>query len=174
MAKVLIVSDSHGLRSELEQLRRRYEDEVDLFLHCGDSELSNDDQALQGFSVVRGNCDFGSAFSSEVVEELASLRFLVVHGHLHSVKSSLIKLSLRAEEVNANIVCFGHTHVLGAEMVRGKLFINPGSLLLPRGRREKTYCILDIQDKSIELHVYDFEHGEMMDLRRTFDYNEFG
>ncbi|MDQ0157343.1 metallophosphoesterase family protein [Robertmurraya andreesenii] len=174
MAKVLIVSDSHGLRSELEQLRSRYEHEVDLFLHCGDSELSSDDQVLQGFSVVRGNCDFGGAFSNEVTCELAGLRFFVVHGHLHAVKSSLINLSLRAEEVNANVVCFGHTHILGAEMVRGKLFINPGSLLLPRGRREKTYCILDIQDKSIELHVYDFEHGEMMDLRRTFDYNEFG
>lgn len=168
MTKVLIVSDSHGLRSELVELKKRHGHEIDLLIHCGDSELYNGDEELQDLAVVRGNCDFDEAIPSERIEEVGGRRFLVVHGHLHSVKSSLIKLSLRAEEVNAQVICFGHTHVLGAEMVRGKLFINPGSLLLPRQRREKTYVILDIQGNAIDLHVHDFDHGELMDLQRTF------
>lgn len=171
MTKVLIVSDSHGLRSELLELKKRHED-IDFFIHCGDSELPYQEKELEHFHVaVGGNCDFDASLEKEVVKELGGLRFLVVHGHLHSVKSSLMKLSLRAEEVNAKVVCFGHTHMLGAEMVRGKLFINPGSLLLPRGRKEKTYCLLEIKESGLVLCVYDFEHGEIMDLRRTFKYS---
>ena len=40
--KVLFVSDSHGLTAELEILVEKHQDEVDLFIHCGDSELAPD------------------------------------------------------------------------------------------------------------------------------------
>lgn len=170
MTKVLIVSDSHGLRTELVELRKRHGEEIDLWIHCGDSELSDRDKEVQNFSIVRGNCDFGSAFDDEVIEEAGGLRFFITHGHLHSVKSSLMKLLYCAEEVNAQIICFGHTHVLGAELVRNKLFINPGSLRLPRERKERTYVILHIKGKTVEFHVHDFDHGEKLDLRRTFEF----
>lgn len=172
MVKVLIVSDSHGLRSELLELKRRHE-EAELFIHCGDSELSHDHKEIEHFTVVRGNCDYEPTFENEWVGEVAGRRFLVVHGHLHSVKSSLMKLALRAEEVNAMIICFGHTHMLGAEMVRGRLYINPGSLLLPRGRKEKTYCLLELEEDIISLRVFDFEHGEIEDLQQTFESRKF-
>ncbi|MDF1506924.1 metallophosphoesterase [Robertmurraya sp. DFI.2.37] len=168
MAKVLIVSDSHGQRIELTELKARHEKDMDLMIHCGDSELSKQDKELQGFHVVRGNCDFGNDFEKELIKELDGYRFFVAHGHLFSVKSSLIQLQYRAEEVNADIVCFGHSHLLGAEMVRNKLFINPGSLRLPRGRRERTYVILNIQGTTVDVHVYDYDSGEMTDLRQSF------
>lgn len=171
MAKVLIVSDSHGQRSELAELKKRHEQEVALMIHCGDSELSVEDKELHGFSAVGGNCDFYGNFENEALEEVGGLRFFVTHGHLHSVKSSLMKLLYRAEEVNAQIVCFGHSHVLGAEMVHNKLFINPGSLRLPRGRKERTYVILEILGSKVELQVYDFDSGEMVELRRTFEFD---
>ena len=44
--KVLFVSDSHGLTAELEKLVENHQDEVDLFIHCGDSELDPDDPAI--------------------------------------------------------------------------------------------------------------------------------
>jgi uncharacterized protein len=170
MAKVLIVSDSHGQRSELEELKNRHEHEVELMIHCGDSELSSGDIELQSFSVVGGNCDFESKLESELIHDVEGYRFFITHGHLHSVKSSLMKLLYRAEELNAQIICFGHSHILGAEMVRNKLFINPGSLRLPRGRKERTYVILEIKGDVIELLVYDYDQGEMVELRRTFSF----
>lgn len=172
MTKVLIVSDSHGLRKELNELRNRHDTEVDLWIHCGDSELSGGDEEIENFSIVSGNCDFGRDFENELIVESSGLRFFITHGHLHSVKSSLMKLLYRAEEVHAQIVCFGHTHVLGAEMVRNKLFINPGSLRLPRERKERTYVILDIQGSKIEFHVYDFDQGELVGLKRTFEFDK--
>lgn len=36
---VLIISDSHGLEEELQTIAKRHEAEVDLMIHCGDSEL---------------------------------------------------------------------------------------------------------------------------------------
>lgn len=49
----------------------------------------------------------------------------------------MLSLTYRAKELNAQIVCFGHSHILGAEMMDHILFINPGSLLKPRGHKEK-------------------------------------
>ncbi|WP_019154732.1 metallophosphoesterase [Robertmurraya massiliosenegalensis] len=172
MAKVLIVSDSHGQREELSELKVRHGQDIDLMIHCGDSELSKKDDEIQAFSVVRGNCDFGNDFDTEIIKEVGELRFFVTHGHLFSVKSSLMQLQYRAEEVNADIICFGHSHVLGAEMVRGKLFINPGSLRLPRGRRERTYVILDIEGTTVNLHVYDLDKGELAEFNQTFVFNK--
>lgn len=141
MTKVVIMSDSHGLTEEIELIKER--EKADYVLHCGDSELSESAKELEGVYTVAGNCDFYGNFPKEIIKEINGLTFLVVHGHLHNVKMSLMNLSYRAEEVNADIVCFGHSHIAGGEKIENKLFLNPGSIHLPRMRREKTYCVLE-------------------------------
>jgi uncharacterized protein len=168
MSKVLVVSDSHGWTSELMQIKDKHKDEVDLMLHCGDSELYVDDQAIENFVVVRGNCDFEQSFPEESVQTIANKKILITHGHRYHVKSSLMSLQYRAEEVSANIVCFGHSHILGAEVINGILFLNPGSIRLPRIKTEKTYIILKIIDNKILLNVYDIKLGLLPDL--NFEY----
>ena len=168
MSKVLIVSDSHGLTKELEILRARHVKEVDLMIHCGDSELMPDDQAIAGFLTVMGNCDFGG-YPLETIAEVSGRKIFFTHGHRYSVKSSLMNLKYKAEEVKAGIVCFGHSHVLGAEVIGSTLFLNPGSIRLPRERLEKTYIILDLNDDRIKLSVYVLNGREMKDLERVFN-----
>src|SRR5699024_11368057 len=51
-----------------------------------------------------------------------------------------------AEELGAQLICYGHTHVADARQLNNQLFINPGSIRLPRSRPEKTYCILRWED----------------------------
>ncbi|AND41698.1 MULTISPECIES: metallophosphoesterase [Cytobacillus] len=165
--KVLIVSDSHGLTSELSQIREMHPD-MDLMIHCGDSELQADHDSLRGYAAVRGNCDFEAAFPEDRVEEAGGLRFFVTHGHRYSVKSTLMNLSYKAREMEADIVCFGHSHGLGAEMSDGILFINPGSIWLPRGRKEKTYVILEARGKDVTLDVYDLSNGKIPELTQNF------
>ncbi len=58
MSKVLIVSDSHGLTKELEDLRERHGKEVELMIHCGDSQLMPTDQAISGYLTVYGELRF--------------------------------------------------------------------------------------------------------------------
>ncbi|MFF2447752.1 metallophosphoesterase family protein [Neobacillus sp. NPDC058068] len=168
MSKVLVVSDSHGLTKELEVLKERHKGEVELMIHCGDSELSPDDKAISGYLTVLGNCDFGGGYPLEATSEVAGRKFLVAHGHRYSVKSSLMNLNYKAKEVKADIVCFGHSHVLGAEVIDGILFLNPGSIRLPRGRMEKTYVILDLLDEKIKLSVFEINGREITELAREF------
>jgi uncharacterized protein len=168
MSKVLILSDSHGLTTELLHIKEKHEDEVDILLHCGDSELRADNPALEGFIVVRGNCDIDEDFPEDSVQTVGNRRMMITHGHLYRVKSSLTSLSYRAQELNAQIVCFGHSHILGAEMLNGILFLNPGSIRLPRQRKEKTYCILELLDDKIILNVYDINLGLLTEFNHEF------
>ncbi|PLR98065.1 metallophosphoesterase [Bacillus sp. T33-2] len=168
MAKILIVSDSHGSAGILGKLKARHRQEVDLMIHCGDSELEADDLAISHYTAVRGNCDFHPGFLEEAVEEVNGHRILITHGHRYNVKASLLSLSYRAEEVKADIVCFGHSHQLGAELIKGVLFINPGSILLPRGRRERTYVILELTENHAYIRVFDYDRGELEELNMSF------
>jgi uncharacterized protein len=168
MSKVLIVSDSHGLTKELKVIRERHLNEVDLMIHCGDSELMPTDKAISGYLTVMGNCDFGAEYPLETTSEVAGRKFFITHGHRYSVKSTLMTLKYKAEEYHADIVCFGHSHVLGAEVVGGILFINPGSIRLPRERFEKTYVILDLQTDKVNLSVFELSGRELTQLAQEF------
>ncbi|MGG1677615.1 metallophosphoesterase family protein [Neobacillus sp. NRS-1170] len=168
MSKVLVVSDSHGLTKELEILRERHLNEVDLMIHCGDSQLMPDDQSMSGYLTVMGNCDFGGGYPLDTTTEVAGRKFFITHGHRYSVKTSLMNLKYIAQEVNADIVCFGHSHVLGAEVIGETFFVNPGSIRLPRERLEKTYVILDLFVDKIKMSVFELNGREILELSREF------
>ncbi|MEH7074840.1 metallophosphoesterase family protein [Neobacillus drentensis] len=168
MSKVLIVSDSHGLTKELSVIRERHVNEVDLMIHCGDSELPPDHPVMSGYLTVLGNCDFGGGYPLETISEVAGRKFFITHGHRYSVKSSLMNLKYKAEELHASIVCFGHSHILGSEVIDGVLFLNPGSIRLPRGRIEKTYLVLDLLDEKIKMSVFEVSGREIAELAREF------
>lgn len=163
--KVLILSDSHGLTDELVEIKKRHYDEVVEIIHCGDSELPSSATELSRFVVVRGNCDFDQAFPNDKLIDVGSIRFYITHGHLYNVKMSLMNLRYRAEEMGAKVVCFGHSHIAGAEVIDGILFVNPGSILLPRMRKEKTYAILEsIDEKEVVVKFYDLNGFEITTL----------
>ncbi|KHD86926.1 metallophosphoesterase [Heyndrickxia ginsengihumi] len=166
--KLLIVSDSHGLTSELLELKERYGKEVDAMIHCGDSELQADQEEIKDFLTVRGNCDYERKFPLDIKTEIEGNNIFVTHGHHYNVKMTLMNLSYKAKEVNADFVFFGHSHILGAEMIDNRLFLNPGSLLMPRGRVEKTYAIVEKTEQTIRISFYTDRHEELQDLRQIF------
>jgi|SRR5690625_250061 len=159
--KVLIMSDSHGLENEITMIKERHE--IKNLIHCGDSELDMDASEMEGFLKVAGNCDFDARYPEEQVVDIGELKFLIVHGHLHGVKSGLTTLSYRAEELGAQVACYGHTHIADVSKIDNQLFINPGSIRLPRNRSEKTYCIMTWEDKSsISIQYYTLS-GEVVE-----------
>ncbi|WP_226036500.1 metallophosphoesterase [Aquibacillus saliphilus] len=163
MPKVLIVSDSHGLTEEVNLIKQRHINDVEQMIHCGDSELEMDSDELNQFMKVAGNCDMDARFLDEVDFAVTDLRFFVTHGHLFQVKSTLAPLSYRAEELEAQVICFGHTHIAGAERVGKQLFINPGSIRLPRVRKEGSYAILSWESKNnVLVEFFDIE-GELLE-----------
>ncbi|MDE5052280.1 metallophosphoesterase family protein [Niallia taxi] len=87
-------------------LKARHQEEADLFLHCGDSELPIDDKAISGYVVFQGNCDYFSQYPEDSIQEMNGKKLLMVHGHLYGVKSSVSRLFYRAKDVCAQIACF--------------------------------------------------------------------
>nr|WP_275006545.1 hypothetical protein [Niallia taxi] len=54
------------------------------------------------------------------------------------------------------------------EMIEDVLFITPGSLRLPRGRMEKTYVILSVEDTILKTEMFDFDKGLLPELTAEF------
>ena len=156
--KLVVMSDSHGDKETVKAVSAL---SADAIFHCGDSELSFDDPVLHTMYKVRGNCDRDVRFPLSVVADVQGKKVLVVHGHEHDVKSSLMGLYYSALEHGANIVLFGHSHLYGAEMKDGILFVNPGSTMQPRGGREATYAVIE-WDESVEI-IFKNNLHEMVD-----------
>ncbi|MEK3890552.1 metallophosphoesterase [Bacillus sp. FSL K6-3431] len=166
--KLLVVSDSHGDRTALEELKGKYLNKVDAMIHCGDSELTADDPAIDGYSIVAGNCDMDSRFPEKLILEIKGVNIFVAHGHLHQIKSSLLPISYKAKEYDAKFVFFGHSHLLGAEMIDGTLFLNPGSISYPRGGNERSYAIIEENKTGMTVKFLNENHHEISQLTRTF------
>lgn len=153
--KIIVMSDSHGDRETVRVVSER---SADAYFHCGDSELSFDDSSFRGMYKVGGNCDFEPQLPQEVLATVEGKRIFMVHGHNHGIRNSLMNLYYAGKEHEADIVLFGHSHLYGAEMQDGMLFVNPGSTRLPRGGNEPTYAVIE-WNEDINVEFRDMEHN---------------
>ncbi len=148
--KAIIVSDSHLNSQVLSTIRERHLAEGELFIHCGDSQLMANATALEGYLTVRGNCDMDLSLPNEHIISIDDrYTLLVTHGHLYDVKYSVHRLHYKALESQANVVFYCHSHEIGCELIDQTLYLNPGSVLLPRNTREKTYARVTFGDEVI-------------------------
>jgi len=129
--KYLVVSDTHGGRSALEELL--YSGNYDGFIHLGDgakeaSEISDlfPDKIFLG---VTGNCDYYQTdVPAERVARVGGVMTLLCHGHRYGVKGGLGTLAERAKMAGCRAAFFGHTHIPVVKTLGGVLLLNPGSL----------------------------------------------
>lgn len=145
MKTFVIVSDSHGHREKLEQLRPLFA-ENDYIVHLGDGqgdlrEITR--EFPKKVYSVKGNCDF-FAGEEEGVIEVESVSVFYCHGHKYGVKSGLKKLALRAKEAGCEVALYGHTHCADIRYEEGVLCINPGALA---SYTEPSYCYLAVHGK---------------------------
>ncbi|MFJ7971153.1 metallophosphoesterase family protein [Psychrobacillus sp. NPDC096389] len=155
--KILVMSDTHRDTETMERVIDHWTD-VDAVIHCGDSELPTSYFEHKSVHIVQGNCDMDGAFPEEVILQIENETILIVHGHRHQVKTTLMPLKYRADEVQASVVCFGHSHLLGAELQNDILYINPGSLHKPRGRKDKSYAIIEKVEHAWDILYFSSEH----------------
>lgn len=173
--KILIVSDNHGDREILSDLVREYQDKVDLMIHCGDSEMSPDDELFSVLKTVRGNNDFQPGFQEQQLLEINGERILVTHGHLQNVNGGLTKLSLLAQQEQASLVFYGHTHQLNTVYDQSILYLNPGSISLPRGQYAGiggTFAIVAVDASEIEVQYYNRGHQPISELKFRYSCEE--
>jgi putative phosphoesterase len=137
MKTALVMADTHGHKARIALALKRFAD-VDMIFHLGD--YSRDAELLRTMTKkpvysVRGNCDISAAAEAERLLTFEGVRVLMVHGHRQNVKSSLLNLGLYAQEQEANIALFGHTHMPTEQYYENVLLYNPGSLGEPRDLR---------------------------------------
>lgn len=110
--KILVLSDSHGAVSPMEQAVEQTS--PDLILHLGDcwrdGERLHDRFPSIPLEQVPGNCDFRPTEPAERLLELRGKRILLCHGHTYGVKQSLVTAGFAAEEQQLDLFLFGHTH----------------------------------------------------------------
>ena len=135
MIKAVIISDTHGNLGAIEKLLPIMK-ESDAVFHLGDfsSDIKPFSGEIKKLYSVNGNCDGGG---EDLIAEIGGLKILLTHGDRYGVKTSMLKLLLRAKEAKVQAVFYGHTHIPREKTVEGIKFINPGSMTR---YGEKTYC----------------------------------
>ena len=128
--RILVLSDTHGdYRSMMEAVQQQ--PTAEMIIHCGDgkSQVEDLEHAFPDKKIVavRGNCDWSCNLPDTQTIEAAGKTIFVTHGHLFQVKFTPYQLICAAQEADAGIVCFGHTHCAMNEYYEGLYMLNPGS-----------------------------------------------
>ena len=147
--KILVLSDSHGNISNMEEAVER--EKPDMILHLGDCWRDAERLAERYPDIlmehVPGNCDCRPEEPLEKLVILGDCRVLICHGHTYGVKTSLLAAGLKAEQDQLDAFLFGHTHKPYMEEDNELLVLNPGSLSLPRQEGHRpTYIVMEIAD----------------------------
>lgn len=148
--KIGVLSDTHMMKRYMDKTIP-YLKECDLIIHAGDNFA--DSKYLHsmtgvGIMAVKGNCDFEHV-EEELEFEVGNKKIFLCHGDNYGVKYGISNLEVKAENINADIVIFGHTHTPICLEKNNILYINPGSVSLPRGVDYRSFIILDIKDERI-------------------------
>ena len=145
--KILIVSDTHRHNTNVLDVVEKVKP-IDLLVHCGDIEGSEDIIAQAAgcpVQIVQGNNDFWSAMPREKEFLIGEYKVWLTHGHNYyvSMNYEIIKQEARSREVD--IVMCGHTHKPVVDISPDLTLINPGSMSFPRQDGRKTsYIIMEV------------------------------
>lgn len=93
---------------------------------------------------VRGNCDSEvdqmvlkyPIMSDYSMIYLNDKRVYITHGHIYNKDNPLLMSE-------GDILLYGHFHIPMIEKIDGKLFLNPGSISLPKNNSEHSFGILE-------------------------------
>ena len=165
----VVMSDSHGDYDIVKDIKDRYQGKVDAIFHNGESELKSSDPVWDGIYVVRGNCDYDDGYPENNVVELNGITIAQTHGHLYQINFMWDRLDLFAQEAGADICLYGHLHRASAWRMEDIVFINPGSVLQPRGEvMEKLYALVTVTDTTIKVDFYTRNHELYPQLSQEF------
>ena len=138
-----ITGDTHGDFNSLKLLAARAAGAADEWLHTGDLyQDANTLRNLYGFNItaVAGNNDFAAGPDDyDKILMRAGYKIWLTHGHRYR------SLSAQNQQINADIIVCGHTHVPNIFRQEGVLFINPGSPALPRRGSAQGFVLLTLE-----------------------------
>ncbi|HBP43149.1 MAG TPA: hypothetical protein DD621_00435 [Clostridiales bacterium] len=150
MTKILVVSDTHGCKAELNKLIK--DNPCDYVFFLGDTINDIVDVPTDNLYVVKGNWDITLKYKSKQYINIEGIDILLLHGYGYGVRKSLDKLVELAKAHNVKLVCYGHSHLQRTDVIDGITFVNPGAYSLAKGGKF-TYSIVEIADKKIYVNM---------------------
>lgn len=168
--KYLVVSDIHGIKKYAEKINDIIiKEKVDKIILLGDLYYHGYDLSNESMEVVnilnnlkdkiiciRGNCDnyldekvSEFKFNDYIILNIRNKNFFFTHGHkydIYNIPSGI------------DIFIFGHLHTGFIKKIDNILYINSGSISLPRNNTKNSYLIIDEK----EIILYDID-GQIID-----------
>lgn len=146
MYRIIVISDTHR---HMDYALRVLDNlsEYDMIIHLGDysADAARLERLYKNVTVVSvcGNNDFPSPSSPAEREiEIDGVKLFLTHGHKYGVKFGYERIYLRALELGAQVVLFGHTHVPICEKEDRVLMLNPGGY----NSNSRSVGIIEIDD----------------------------
>ncbi len=169
--KLMFISDIHGIKTNLEIIEEKFKElKCDKLIVLGDlyyaygSNKSNDEydveyvrKFLESFQdkliCIKGNCDSENdvkASNFSIINELSLVATInndiyLTHGHIYNESNW---------QKENSILAYGHLHIPFIKKIETNLYINPGSISLPRKKNNSTYLIYD-EEKFTIYDIYD-------------------
>ena len=156
--RIGVFSDSHG---DISAARRFFNSlaPLDAMFHLGDY-AADGEKLSKLFScpvyAVRGNCDFRSDEPLERVVDLGGKRFLLLHGHQYYYAEAML---YRGEEVQADMILYGHTHMPDLSADGPRLLLNPGSLSRPRGGSVESCALILLAGRDLTVRFVNADNA---------------
>ena len=156
--KVMIVSDTHGCRENLEIALKQI-GPLDLFIHMGDVEggLKYIEELVTCEKhFVAGNNDYFLSFPRELEFFIGPYKTFITHGHQFSVSLGVEHLRDEGISRGDNIMMFGHTHRPYLEIGEEITILNPGSISYPRQPgRQSSFMTMELdRENNITYRTY--------------------
>lgn len=151
--KLGIMSDSHYNLNAIDDAVC-LADDVDCWFHAGDSiEDAKYLEKLSGKKVyaVTGNVDWTYEGPNNLLVSIAGINIFLTHGHAYNVKTSLDYLNEQIEDLNVDLIIYGHSHIGLQKTIGNRLFINPGSVSEPRDGLLPSFMIATVKNKQIDI-----------------------
>ena len=150
--KYIVLSDTHGNKSAVENLLANVEHDGVIFAGDGVEDFDN----VYGETLIcRGNCDFFSKVPTIISKDICGKRVVITHGHLYNAKSGMGGLVSMAKGMGANFVIFGHTHNTYYEIIDGITFLNPGTFKKSCFNKGN-YAVINFTNDDILINLLEF------------------
>lgn len=154
--RIGVISDTHGLFDE--SIRSIF-DGVEAIIHAGDIgklEVIKRLEEIARVLAVEGNNDSFGNFPNERLEELAGRRVMIRHifGELHQLREGDRRM---VEEIQPDVIVFGHSHRPYQQVLGRTLLLNPGSAGPRRFSLPRTVGILSLEPSVAEARIINLD-----------------
>ena len=157
--KYLVISDIHGSKYYANKTNEIYQKEKpdkiillgDLYYHGPRNSLTKEYNPMEVAKIlnnlkekilcVKGNCDAevdemisDFKFNDNIYMNIKGLKFLFTHGHKYNINNI---------PDNVDVLIYGHLHTGFIKEKDGVIYVNSGSISLPKNDTKNSYLIID-------------------------------